>query len=691
MHKPFTFGKAPNNIMKLFMNKPTFEILKKIINSQGKPLTIVDLMQKYEISSRTFYNYINEINYYLKDSRINGSVLIENDTLITDMDDDAFPYLSSLMNSMSFSEYKLSNEERHSIIILTLLSSNSAVKKQRFEDVLLVSRTSIINDMRSVKNFFSKRNISFKENNHQGLEIECDEKARRKATIDLLISRVFNDLEDSIYPLSPYNSFISSYLKLDKSRIVCEDAIKRCETEMDVELSDQSYYYLITVLSYIVSRLKSGNQMIREMEEARKDKVFVFAERLFSRLEDITAYSYTEVEFLSEMIREYVFQDPSSNSTYMDNSYLQLIVKDLLETLSFYFKTNLAEDGDLLSFLVAHIDSCQRRISNAEEFSNPFLSQVITKYEDHFAVLKKNIYILENSLSISFNDDEIALILMHILASIERRKNSDYAPRIVIACGSGAATSNFLAALIRANFKVNIISVSSLHNALSVIRNDNVDLIISTVPFSVPEVPVVVVDPYLRSEDKRNIQHALNSISMQAVHLDPKDMPAIEDAISVYTEGFTGFQDIINENLIKLNGNARNWKEAIIASGELLLWEKCISVNYLQQMVQLVDKYGPYIVIANGIAFAHASPSQGSLRNGISVVRLDEPIVFGKEEFDPVRIVVGCSILDSPENINILLKIMKIIKDPSFYETVNHAKHKTDILKIFKETNDSHE
>jgi mannitol/fructose-specific phosphotransferase system IIA component (Ntr-type) len=168
-------------------------------------------------------------------------------------------------------------------------------------------------------------------------------------------------------------------------------------------------------------------------------------------------------------------------------------------------------------------------------------------------------------------------------------------------------------------------------------------------------------------------------------------MPAIEDAISVYTEGFTGFQDIINENLIKLNANARNWKEAIIASGELLLWEKCISVNYLQQMVQLVDKYGPYIVIANGIAFAHASPSQGSLRNGISVVRLDEPIVFGKEEFDPVRIVVGCSILDSPENINILLKIMKIIKDPSFYETVNHAKHKTDILKIFKETNDSHE
>lgn len=670
------------------MNRPTFEILKKIINSSGKPLIVSELMEQYAISSRTFYNYLNEIDYYLQANGLKGSILIENGLLKTDLDKKHFPYLAGLMNSMGFNEYKLSNEERRKIIALTLLFSNSAVKDRYFEDVLLVSRTSIINDLHQVKDFFHERGISFKENNHRGLEVGCDERTKRRVTIDLLLDKTDAALEDSFFPLNPYVSFINSYLKLDKSRLVCENAIKNCEAETDTALADRDYYYLTIILSYIVSRLKSRNQLSRDSENPQNDKAFYLAEHLFANLKDIIDHSYAEVSFLAEMMRSHIFINEQTRDGYMDNSYLELIVKDLLETLSFYFKTNLAKDEDLLSFLVAHIDSCQRRIATNEKFQNPFLSQVISRYKDHFAILKKNIYILENSLSISFNDDETALILMHVLASIERQKEGDYIPRVVVACGSGAATSNFLAALLRANFKVNIISVSSLHNTLSVIEKDNVDLIVSTVPFSSTDIPVVVVDPYLKSEDKRNIQHALNTISMQAIHLDPEELP-YEDPLAFVTDSAIGMKEIINGELIKLDADAGNWKEAIIASGELLLWERCISVNYLQQMVQLVDRYGPYIVIANGIAFAHASPSQGSLRNGISIVRLKEPVSFGKSEFDPVKIVVGCSILDSPENISMLLKIMKIIKDPLFYETVANAKEKTDILRMFKETGDA--
>lgn len=673
------------------MNKPTFEILKKIVNSRGKTLPVSYFTEKYDIGPRTFYNYIYEVNYYLDENGIKGSILIENEVLKTDIDQSSFPYLSGLMNSMSFIEYKLSNEERQNIIILILLSSNGAVKKQYFEDVLLVSRTSIINDIHAVKNFFSKEGISFKENFHRGLEIECDERTKRKVTVSLLSKELFNGLEDSFRPLNPYVSFVNSYLKIDKSRIISEKAIESSERQTDTVLSDLDFYRLSTILSYIVSRIKSGNRLLRNDEGTLNDKAFAFAEHLFFELGGIIDHSYSEVELLAEILKEYIFQDSTPQTGYMDNFYLQLIVKELLDTLSFYFKTNLAEDSDLLSFLVAHIDSCQRRISNNEEFSNPFVSKIITKYEDHFNVLKKNIYILENSLSISFNDDEVSLILMHILASIERRKDMDYIPRIVVACGSGAATSNFLAALIRSNFKVNIISVSSLHNTMSLIEKENVDLIVSTVPFSAPDIPVVVVDPYLKSEDKRNLQHALNSISMNAIRLDPADITSIENSLNEQIDKTADLKNITNADLIKLNANAGNWKEAIIAAGELLLWEKCISVNYLQQMVQLVDRYGPYIVIADGIAFAHASPSQGSLRNGISIIRLNEPVPFGKEEFDPVKIVVGCSILDSPENLNLLMKVMKLIKDPNFYKAVDEAKNEDDVLNILKNTETNYE
>lgn len=678
------------------MNKCTFNILKKLINNNGKPLIIKDLIDKYDISSRTFYNYVHDINYYLQTSSISGGVLIENDCLKADLDSVTFTYItnhiSNQMNSMSFEEYKLSNDERRNLIILILLSNNGAVKKQYFEDVLLVSRTSIINDFHYVKSFFSKHKITFKENTHQGLEIVCDEKSRRLATIDLLLNQVFIDFETGLNPIDPYTTFVIDYLRLDKTILVSESAIKKCEEETNTTLSDFDYYRLSMVLSYIISRLKSRNQLVRNTIESNKDGAFIFAEHVFSNIEKIVDSNYTEISFFTEIINNYKLLSYSfDKEANGDDYFVPLVVKDFLETLSFYFKTNFIEDENLIGFLNAHINCYRRRVLDGEAFNNPFLSQIISRYKDYFEIIKENIYILENSLSISFDNDEIALLLMHVLASIERKNDSDYIPRVVVVCGSGNATSNYLAALIRSNFKVNIVSVSSLHNALTFIKKDHVDLVISTIPCSLPQINVVVVDPYLKDDDKKNIQNALNSITKNTTQVDFYNSVIIEDEISNYTKQIPNLETIIMPDLIKLDVNVSNWKEAIIASGELLLWEKCITVNYLQQMIQLVDKYGPYIVIADGVAFAHASPSQGSLRNGISIVRLNNPIEFGKDEFDPVKIVVGCSILESQENLNSLLQIMKLIKSPSFYKTVESAKDKDEILKLFMEGNTNNE
>lgn len=672
------------------MNKQTFEILKKMINGRGKSLKSANILEKYDISSRTFYNYINEINYFLKDHNIKGGVLLEADMLVSDIKKEDYSRLPSYLNSMSFDDYKLSNQERKLIILLILLSSSGSVKGKYLEDILLVSRTSIINDLHYVKEYLSKNNISFKENTHNGLELECEEKIRRELIIDLLVEHITNNSDCIFLPIDPCTSFILTFLKMDKTRFVCEKAVKECEEKTGIELSDQDFYTLTVIISYIISRIKTKNQLSRQYYDfVENDLAFNFSEQVFSRLKDITKYSYAEIEFLSQIIRKYHFDSFADKKGYMDKSYLRLIVKDLLDSLSFYFKANLCEDTTLLNFLVAHIDSCQHRISNGEKLNNPFLSEIKKKYMDYFVLLKNHIYILENGLSISLNNDEIALILMHILASVERSKEMDYIPNVVVACGSGAATSNFLAALVKKSFKVNIISVSSVHNTISVVENNNVDLIISTIPFSVNDIPVVVVDPYLRKEDLESIRHAISKTSNAAIHIEPKELPAIEELINKYSEKDIDFDQIVSRDLIKLNCEAGSWQEAIIAAGELLLWEKCITVNYLQQMISLVTKYGPYIVIAKGVAFAHAAPAQGSLKNGLSIVRLKEPVEFGKEEFDPVKIVVGCSLLESPKNMNALLSIMKMIKNPKFYETIDNATNADNVLALFKRMDNS--
>lgn len=58
-------------------------------------------------------------------------------------------------------------------------------------------------------------------------------------------------------------------------------------------------------------------------------------------------------------------------------------------------------------------------------------------YRKDFDILKEHIFILENSLNIALNNDEIAYILMHILAALERQKTDSYIPVLVVACNSG--------------------------------------------------------------------------------------------------------------------------------------------------------------------------------------------------------------------------------------------------------------
>lgn len=73
-----------------------------------------------------------------------------------------------------------------------------------------------------------------------------------------------------------------------------------------------------------------------------------------------------------------------------------------------------------------------------------------------------------------------------------------------------------------------------------------------------------------------------------------------------------------------------------------------VPVNYLNAMVSLVHRYGPYIVLSKGVALAHAAPEDGMLAPGISLVRLRTPVSFGQNTNDPVSVVFACALVDNP-------------------------------------------
>ena len=83
------------------------------------------------------------------------------------------------------------------------------------------------------------------------------------------------------------------------------------------------------------------------------------------------------------------------------------------------------------------------------------------------------------------------------------------------------------------------------------------------------------------------------------------------------------------DSAILLDDPATEWTEAIRLAGKGLVAAGFTTDAYTDQMSETVEKMGPYIVIAPGLALAHSRPSEAVLKSGLSWVRLSTPVKFG--------------------------------------------------------------
>ena len=119
---------------------------------------------------------------------------------------------------------------------------------------------------------------------------------------------------------------------------------------------------------------------------------------------------------------------------------------------------------------------------------------------------------------------------------------------------------------------------------------------------------------------------------------------------------------------IQAKASANDWRAALRLAGELLVTSGCVLPDYTEQMIQAVEELGPYIVIAPGIALAHARPSELVLKTGLSLVTLVEPIEFGNAANDPVSLVFALSAVDHDSHIDVLKLFANLMSDE---KTVN--------------------
>ncbi|KAA8816624.1 PTS sugar transporter subunit IIA [Bifidobacterium callitrichos] len=129
---------------------------------------------------------------------------------------------------------------------------------------------------------------------------------------------------------------------------------------------------------------------------------------------------------------------------------------------------------------------------------------------------------------------------------------------------------------------------------------------------------------------------------------------------------------------------ADDWKAAIRLAGDGLVAAGFTTDAYTDQMIETVEKMGPYIVIAPGLALAHSRPSDAVLKTGLSWVRLSTPVEFGSKSNDPVSLVIGLAGHDENEHIGVMSAIAGALIDPKKTVDLTHADTPGEIRAILQ-------
>ena len=137
------------------------------------------------------------------------------------------------------------------------------------------------------------------------------------------------------------------------------------------------------------------------------------------------------------------------------------------------------------------------------------------------------------------------------------------------------------------------------------------------------------------------------------------------------------------EGSITLKAKANDWKQAIELAGSGLVQSGRTTPEYTQAMIQAFEELGPYMVIAPGIALAHARPSAEVLSTGLSLVTLSEPVHFGNATNDPVSLVIGLAATDHDGHIDLMAALSELLMDVMKVNMLLQATNLEEVRTLF--------
>lgn len=685
------------------MKDRTVKILRIFITSDY-PVTLAKLEEEFRTSARTIRNELREINQFLTEKGLPEiKNLRKKGYQLTLKSEEKAALLEQL--DLADDERYLDRESRIFDLILSFALGKKATFLYQKEEEYQISKSSLDEDMRRVRNILAEYGIEVLSVPKQGILLQGAERSIRTMIYDIINNSVGVITPQSEQEYSINMTILNHYIpqrllkKLDQlyveSVASMEDAIYRNQLLMFTAVWLSRYLREDLIASSAWEAADTPQSDIRDFVTAICEAFQISPPEV-------------EIKYIVFMLNTFNSRDMNNSIEWVQAQLLSIQLMQFVEEqtkIPFSRKEEMLQEG-----LYKHLVGLINRVKSDIQIVNPLKENIKKNYGNIYSAIDQFTPSIEQITGKKITEDEIAFLTIHFSTSVSAiNQDLHYIYKAVVICNHGVATGKLLSENLKELFNIEVLAVLSSRE-LDLIEKLDVDLIFSTVAIHYSQKPVLELEPIIKEESKKRITSFLNENqnlkrlvnnqdSTQLFHalIDTIEKSGGEVSGDIYKELETLFdqnhltinkkeiqpmlEDVLKDSNILLNQQVNTWEESIRRVSEPLINQQVIEPSYVTAMIDSVKEYGPYIVIGKYIALAHARPEDGVNQLGISVATIDEPIEFGNEENDPVKIIFCLAAIDSYSHLNIMKSLIELINDE---EKVDRLSRETDIER-FKE------
>lgn len=110
---------------------------------------------------------------------------------------------------------------------------------------------------------------------------------------------------------------------------------------------------------------------------------------------------------------------------------------------------------------------------------------------------------------------------------------------------------------------------------------------------------------------------------------------------------------------IKFDAHVENWRDAVQQAGGILVKRGFAGSSYPGRIISVIEQFGPYMVVAPGIALVHARPGDRNeaKKNGLALMTVPEGVNFGSAHNDPVYLVIALIATTAEDHLTLVSEI----------------------------------